>query len=358
MPADEHSFFLERIAAIRVLIRDAFTAATLRRFCQDRPTFQPLLTRFDANPDLDSMADALIEYCRTQVLFPLLLAGIKEHSPGQYERHRSAIYGGAAALCPEPVVSLAALPGWVDREGEMDLFWQMLAGERPQRLLRVLDGGERGKTWLLWRMAYECGQQGVPVALLDFDESRANPPLTDVRSVARQVRRCLGERCTPALCAAEKEIAGGRLPSGPDGDAALGRALVADLAALGRAVVLVDTFERAVQRPDLQAICGWLERWLFDALRYDLPQTLVVIAGRPEPECRRFFQPPPPWGFLVVALDRLAPFSDKEILEHYRLRGLNVTPADTAFLQIARLSPARMAQLADWLEQAQRGGAR
>ncbi len=358
MPADEHSFFLERVAAIRALILDAFSPRTLRQFCQDRPDFRPLLDEFGEGAGLADMAEAVITHCEKKVLFRALLAEIERVNPRQFERHRPAIYGGAAALCPEPVVSLAALPGWVDREGEMDLFWQMLAGERPQRLLRVLDGGERGKTWLLWRMAYECGQQGVPVALLDFDESRANPPLTDVRSVARQVRRCLGERCTPALCAAEKEIAGGRLPSGPDGDAALGRALVADLAALGRAVVLVDTFERAVQRPDLQAICGWLERWLFDALRYDLPQTLVVVAGRPEPECRRFFQPPPPWGFLVVALDRLAPFSDKEILEHYRLRGLNVTPADTAILQIARLSPARMAQLADWLEQAQRGGAR
>ena len=356
MSHDEHTFFVERISAIRTLIRDAFTPADLRRFCQDRAAFRPV--PFADKASLDDMADTLIEHCRTQVLFPELLAEIEKVNERQYNRHYAAIYGAKRIppraerqARPQPTV-LGALPGWVNREEELAQFQQMLAGETPKRLLRILDDGERGKTWLLRRIHHDCQQRGTPAVLLDFDERRGGG-LTGCQGIAREVRRYLGQARTPSLAACEDDIACGRLePSAPACEAALGRALSADLAALGRLVLLVDTFEKACDAHP------WLERWIFDPLPGELPLALVVVAGRPEPECRRFFERPAPWSYLVAALDRLAPLGDDDILTHWRLRGLDVSPAEAALLQIARLSPAKMAEIGNLLEQAQQGGGR
>jgi len=130
----------------------------------------------------------------------------------------------------------------------------------------------------------------------------------------------------------------------------LSRALRDDLAALDRAVLLIDTFERA---PDATRV--WLERWVFRSLGRELPQTLVVIAGRPE--CRPFFQQPRPWSHLIAPLDCLSPFSDQEIVTYFERCGLAVSDHEVSLLAIARHSPGRMAWLGDWLAQA-RGGAR
>jgi hypothetical protein len=356
VPHDDHEYFVARIPAIRNLIRDAFTHADLRRFCQDRAEFRPV--SFSENASLDDMSDALIEYCRTQVLFAELLAEIEKINENQYQRHYEAIYGASLIqpraeppARPQPTLP-SSLPGWVDREEELALFEQMLAGEMPKRLLRILDDGERGKTWLLWRILHDCRQRGTPIVLLDFDDRRGGA-LIGCQGIAREVRRYLGPARTPTLAACEEDIAGGRLELGsPACKAGLGRALVTDLAALGRAVLLVDTFERACETH------AWLERWLFDRLPGELPLALVVVAGRPELDCRRFFERPAPWSYLVAALDRLADLDDDDILTHWRQRGLSVSPAETGLLQIARQSPGRMAFVGDLLEQAQRGGGR
>jgi hypothetical protein len=291
--------------------------------------------------------------------------------------------------------------GFVDRGPELALFRQMLAGEIEQSILLILEGAEQGKTYFLLRLVHECEQQSpsVPVVLLDFDQRRSG--LTNYLSVAREIRRCLGDQCTPTICACEAAIARGRplvsirtgegdagvdwgrggrfteadiadvagrdlIQVGPVSEAPLtadqiaqqradmGRALCRDLAALSasyrRVVLLVDTFEHAPQET-----CAWLESWLFEPLRRELRHVLLVVAGRPE--CRPFFAQPRLWSGLVATIDRFTPFNDDDVLAHYRQRGLAVSEAETSFLQIARLSPAMMAQLGDRLEQI-RGGAR
>lgn len=290
---------------------------------------------------------------------------------------------------------------FVDRKRELALFRRMLAGETARRILCILERGEQGKTYFLLRLVHECEQQRppVPVVLLDFDQRRSS--LTDFLSVAREVRRYLGDDCTPAICNCEEAItrgrplvsvqtgAGGagvdfgqrgRFPGADISDvtgrdsisvnvgdvsggmltadvaqqrADMGRALCHDLAGLApshrHVVLLVDTFEYASQDT-----CGWLERWLLEPLRRELAHVLLVVAGRPE--CRPFFAQPRLWSGLVATVDRFDPFSDDEILTHYRQRGLTVSEAETSLLEIARLSPAMMAQIGDWLEQS-RGGA-
>ncbi|MDY7042280.1 MAG: hypothetical protein SVX38_15605 [Chloroflexota bacterium] len=139
--------------------------------------------------------------------------------------------------------------------------------------------------------------------------------------------------------------------------AEMGRALRSDLARLAashrRAVLLVDTFEHALKDKET---CAWLERWLFEPLRRELPHVLLVIAGRSQ--CRAFFDRPRLWGGLVATIDRFTPFSDDDILAHYRQRGFTISEAEIPLLlDMARPSPAAMAQAGDLLEQA-RGGAR
>jgi hypothetical protein len=294
---------------------------------------------------------------------------------------------------------------FVDRKPELNQFRQMLAGETDRRILCILERGEQGKTYFLLRLVHECEQQrpSVPVVLLDFDQRRSG--LSDYLSVAREVRRYLGDDCTPAICACEDDIyrhaplvsihtgegdAGvdwgrrGRFTEadisdvtgrdwiqvGPVSEAAptadpvarqraeMGRALCRDLANLAdshrRVVLLVDTFDHAFENKET---CGWLERWLFEPLRRELRHVLLVVAGRPK--CRPFFAQPRLWSGLVATIDRFDPFSDDDIRDHYRQRGIPISEEDMPLLlDLARFSPAMMAQIGDSLEQIRGGGGR
>jgi len=74
------------IAAIRQLLLAAFTPEELRRFCYDRPDFRLVARRFSPRHSLEDMADELITYCDNYLLFPELLAELKQHNPRQYAR--------------------------------------------------------------------------------------------------------------------------------------------------------------------------------------------------------------------------------------------------------------------------------
>jgi hypothetical protein len=74
------------IAAVRKLLLAAFTPEELRRFCQDRPTFKPVMTKFGPGMGLDDMIDRVIDCCETHGLFDELLAEVKAANPRQYEQ--------------------------------------------------------------------------------------------------------------------------------------------------------------------------------------------------------------------------------------------------------------------------------
>jgi len=88
------------------------------------------------------------------------------------------------------------LDKFVDRKPELGLFRQMLGGETRQRLLLILDGPEKGKTWFIWRLFQECQDGGVPVVHLDFDQRRSGLA-GDWLSVADEVCTALGDQRTP-----------------------------------------------------------------------------------------------------------------------------------------------------------------
>ena len=74
------------IAAIRELLEAVFTPQSLRRFCQDRPAFQPLLKEFSPDHGLADMVDRVISFCERKMLWDELLAGVREENPRQYAR--------------------------------------------------------------------------------------------------------------------------------------------------------------------------------------------------------------------------------------------------------------------------------
>ncbi len=284
---------------------------------------------------------------------------------------------------------------FVDRKKELALFRQMLTGETDKRILLVLEPGEKGKTYFILRLLYECEGQSVPVVLLDFDQRRSG--LTDYLSVAREMRRYLSDECTPAICTCEKDIFG-RDPvfQGGTGDsdgvdlgrrgrydgaeitgiagrdyvkinyaagppiaeqaarrmARMGRALQKDLAGLagshGRVVLMMDTFEHVGDET-----CAWLERWVFEPLRQELAHVVLVVGGRPE--CEEVFGRPRLWSSLVAPI-QFDFFSDEDIRRYYSRRSLPVSDDEmTLLVDLARESPMEMAQLGDRIELRRRG---
>jgi hypothetical protein len=73
-------------AEVRELLLAAFTPEELRRFCQDRSLFQPVVYEFGPGQGLDDMVDRVFDYCHTRSLWDELLVEVEEVNPSQYER--------------------------------------------------------------------------------------------------------------------------------------------------------------------------------------------------------------------------------------------------------------------------------
>lgn len=93
------------LSGIAALLRDAFNVRDLRRFCQERPAFRPVLLEF---PDagLNDMIYVLLDYCTRHDLCGELLAQLRHHNPRQYESHRLALEGASSLQFTD------ALPHW------------------------------------------------------------------------------------------------------------------------------------------------------------------------------------------------------------------------------------------------------
>jgi hypothetical protein len=74
------------IAAIRDLLLATFQPEPLRRFCQERRDFRPILSQFGPGQGLDDMVDKVIDYCSVQLLWDMLLDEVARVSRAQYAR--------------------------------------------------------------------------------------------------------------------------------------------------------------------------------------------------------------------------------------------------------------------------------
>lgn len=89
---------------IRSLLVAAFSdTRALRRFCEDRGSFSPMLQRVSENASKQDFADALISYCKTHVLFEELLTEVAAVNPAQYPRFEPYRADGAERHDPATV---------------------------------------------------------------------------------------------------------------------------------------------------------------------------------------------------------------------------------------------------------------
>lgn len=144
------------IAAIRSLLKAAFTADTFRRFCQDRTDFRPVLSEIGSNAGVGNIIDVLLEHCRTQLLFDDLISAVREVNPRQYARHEAQLYASEAAALPTPQIphNLPPRSEFIGREAEKARIHE---GLRSRYAIISIDGiGGIGKSSLALEVAHEC----------------------------------------------------------------------------------------------------------------------------------------------------------------------------------------------------------
>jgi formylglycine-generating enzyme required for sulfatase activity len=80
MTTDDQS--VQKLADIRELLLETFAdGRDLRRFCQDRPSFEPILPRFGPAFSLLDMIDAVIDYCTEHLLLDPLREQVEQYIP-------------------------------------------------------------------------------------------------------------------------------------------------------------------------------------------------------------------------------------------------------------------------------------
>jgi CheY-like chemotaxis protein len=80
------------LAGIRNLLRAAYSARGLRRFCYDRPAFRDVIRDFGPNSGLDDRIDAVLEYCEKRNLVAKLLSEIEKDNPEQFRIHQANLH--------------------------------------------------------------------------------------------------------------------------------------------------------------------------------------------------------------------------------------------------------------------------
>jgi hypothetical protein len=107
MTNDEEDY---HIANIRKLLIEAFTVKDLRRFCEDRPIFRPIVARFSPEDGVIDMVDEVIGYCRTHLLWDVLLTEVAQERWDQYARFQPELGKSAPPPPPRPARQRIAVP--------------------------------------------------------------------------------------------------------------------------------------------------------------------------------------------------------------------------------------------------------
>jgi hypothetical protein len=168
-----------QVGKIRELLLAAFTADGLRRFCHDRPTFRPIVDTFGPSDGLDDIADKIIIYCESQLLFPDLLFEVMQENPRQYA-HFEGVLGTPQVLSPgssnvtiretgrqEPI----AETGDQIKIGHIGSMKQSVIGSGTVNVHQGLGGDELTE---LFASIYECIKARPPDPDVDKEELSEN----------------------------------------------------------------------------------------------------------------------------------------------------------------------------------------
>jgi tetratricopeptide (TPR) repeat protein len=158
------------LATIRDLVQNAFTDKELRRFCQDHPTFKPLLVQFSSEASLADMTDILLEYCGKHVLLSELLSRIEEFNLRQFARYRDRLYldkaPGPAAVDRHSPGLPQKPPHFIERKEVLAAYQREL---RQDRLVIIKGMAGVGKTALGAALARLEAERGEQIFWFSFD---------------------------------------------------------------------------------------------------------------------------------------------------------------------------------------------
>lgn len=379
-------------AVIRQLVTAAFTPESLRRFCQDNPTFQPVFNSFGPKFGLDDMVDEVINFCRTRLAWDTLLDEISKTNPPQYARFEPQLYGPApVSSSPSPAIAFTLadprVQGWfVNRKNQRELFVRMIEMNVQKQIMLVQAPSGMGKSWLINWLRGECAARQVPVSHFNLEQLVTDASLNYL-GIVREARDQLGPAYFNAMTKVINANTSGGVSQASQGDDAvvqdnLGlvladsdqvrqqiKARILDvffncLRAIpqGRVVFLLDAYENLQDDPhkvqaDTQNVRRnareWVECELLSRIcRGELPNVLVAVAGRqvpnfdlPDlhlPDWQKFVIPPPP------KLTDLQQLSEDDVAEYLRRR--KITTLDPK--QLAEASHGIPGELATLVENA------
>jgi tetratricopeptide (TPR) repeat protein len=174
------------IATIRRQLLDAFSAETLPRFCQDRPTLRPILDHFGPKYNLHDMVDEVLGYCGRYDLFDPLLAALENYEPSQY--------GPAAPIIASPFNLPASLADFTGREADTMRVRQRLGQQGAVAISGIHGMGGIGKTALALQVAHGLAAAGrFRDAQLYLDLKGTDPlPLEPVTALQALLSALLG----------------------------------------------------------------------------------------------------------------------------------------------------------------------
>jgi len=171
-----HSVSEYSIATVRELLLAAFSAEELRRFCHDRPSFRPVVTRFGPGQGLDDMVEEVITYCETRLLWDELLAEVQRANPRQYERFAPKLIVAPPVRVASAPREPGAFPALTNaaRAGGLLLLWGLLpfplVNEPPESPALALEGlspmPDLPEQWAEWL----TGLPPLPILSLDSSD--------------------------------------------------------------------------------------------------------------------------------------------------------------------------------------------
>lgn len=287
---------------------------------------------------------------------------------------------------------------FVGREKEKRIFRYALTGESEKRVLLILDKRKSGKSYFLWHLQDICKDEGIPVALLDFQKDRDY--LLTFTQFSRQLAYSLGDEYFPTILN-EYEVQLNRplvqiQTASGDGNIdygtrnkfnetrmsnIIGRDQIilgdikyteSEISAFWRESELMDKFGFALLK-DLSKICSnyqpivilidsfeyalittkaWICRWLLRPIDDKYQRLVVVVAGRPEEETLSLLESSHSWKDLVYKIAKFSPFSCSDIYQYFGQRHLSITDeALKSFFPAFRDHPLLFCEIADILEQ-------
>jgi len=288
---------------------------------------------------------------------------------------------------------MASPSDFIDREKEIELLEGILAGNITERIFALLIKPQQGKSYLLRYLKGWCQQQGIPVALVDFDERQSG--VVHYWKFVSTVCDGLGMENFQEVNDVEKRGPAGFTPvfqTGPSGRAGthfgtkghfdsadldsisgrdqiqtgdivtyygsqdqsgarqerlmheMGRAFRSGLSRTcceNRALLLLDTYEQATEETS-----KWINEWVLGPLLDHYPNLIVVITGRPE--LYAFFNQPWPWNHLLLLRESLSLPGEKDVRKYLEIHNLQVQGDEVQpFIKAAACDISCLAKLRD-----------